>query len=443
MRHFDLRKGQVALMLAMSAGLIFGMTGLGIDLLYMTTIRARLGIAADSASLASARNMGRGTTPSEQQAEADAMAQTLFESNFPAGHLMTSGVSYDAPLIEPGPTAGTRKVTVIGRATAPSFFMGFFGMNDIEITTKATAIRRDVNMMLVLDRSGSMFRAGAWPILQTVASDFVDEFDPNRDRMGLVVFGGEARRDIDPDYNFRTVVRNTINTHQALNAGTNIGQGVALGLQGLQNLNDPDAMNLIVLFTDGAATGFNVANQPITRGPCSGQQRDGSVSTSTNIGTTGWGLTLAQAPPPPTLAETMQGGCGFAWGTPLRSYVSALNSTDANGYSLTGPRSVPTPLTPVGNRIRPMAANAALNAALAARTDPTIPTHVYTVGLGGETNPGYLGLDEPLLLDMANDPLSAVYDENQPIGKYFFAATKEQLAAAFEQLKSEIHRIMQ
>ena len=430
-------------MLAMSGGLIFGMAGLGVDLLYMLAIKARLGIASDAAALGAARSMGRGADAAEQQAEASAMAMNLFRSNFPEGHLLTDTSGYDTPLIEPGPTAGTRKVTVIGRATAPTFFMGFFGVRDLEITTRATAIRKDVNLILVLDRSGSMFRAGAWNILQDVAKNFVDEFDPIRDRMGLVVFGGEARRDIDPDYNFRTTIKSKIEQHVSQNAGTNIGQGMALAYQGLQNLNDTVAMNIIVLFSDGAATAYTAGDLDITGGGCAGAEMDGTVQTPTSISTWVWGLQRVTADPAPTLADGYIGGCGFQSNRHLSNRVSTLKSTDINGFSLTGPRSVPTPLTTTGNRVRPMAANAAFNAALAARTDPQIPTRVYTVGLGGEVASGYLPLDSALLTDMANDPTSASHDPDQPIGRYFFAPSKEQLSASFEQVKSEIHRLMQ
>ena len=215
MRKTDRRIGQITLMLALAGGLIFGMAGLGVDLLYMMAIRARLGIASDAAALGAARNLGRSSNLSSQQAEAEAMALNLFRSHFSDGHLLSQTSGYDSPLIEPGPTPGTRQVTVVGRATVPMFFMGFFGLGDVEISTRATAIRKDVNLVLVLDRSRSMFNSGAWPILQEVASDFVDEFDPTRDRMGLVVFGGEGRLDFAPGFSVRVPIKNLISQHIA------------------------------------------------------------------------------------------------------------------------------------------------------------------------------------------------------------------------------------
>ncbi len=444
------RRGQVALILAMAAGMLFGMAGLAIDLLYIYVVRAHLVIATDAAALAAARNFGRGDTPAEQQAEANAMALNMFTSNFPVGHLLTQSASYEAPLIEPGPTPGTRQVTVIGRATAPAFFMGLFGVGDLDVNVEATAIRQDVNLMLVLDRSGSMNRAGAWTILQDVAKDFVEEFDETRDRLGLVVFGAEASLDAAPDYNFEANVQGMIDAHVSNNSGTNLQQGLWLAYDALADLADTSALNVIVFFTDGAATAYS-ANFDVTSGPCNGQTRPGSAQAPSNsTSNSTMGLNLLDPGPPTVTDDSLQTGCGFAWGTDLSNFVQDLEIADINGTDGSSPRTIPgwggsgKPAMD-GFALRAIASNLAINTGLRARTDAVVPVTIFTVGLGGTSNPPELPLDVDLLKRIANDPIlgPGVHDPNQPIGKFFHAPTKQQLGAAFEMVKSEVHRLMQ
>ena len=69
--------------------------------------------------------------------------------------MLTHSRNHSTPLIADNGD-GTRTVLVAATVTVPTYFLRFAGYNDLPISASATALRRDVNLMLVLDRSGSM-----------------------------------------------------------------------------------------------------------------------------------------------------------------------------------------------------------------------------------------------------------------------------------------------
>ncbi len=52
-------------------------------------------------------------------------------------------------------------------------------------------------------------------------------------------------------------------------------------------------------------------------------------------------------------------------------------------------------------------------------------------------------LDQDLLLRVANDPASPVYDTNEPVGRTIITPNASELEAAFEQVASDIFRLIQ
>ena len=51
------------------------------------------------------------------------------------------------------------------------------------------ASRRDVNLLLVLDRSSSMNNSGSCDPMKAAAQTFVEQFANGRDRLGLLTYG--------------------------------------------------------------------------------------------------------------------------------------------------------------------------------------------------------------------------------------------------------------
>ena len=156
-------------------------------------------------------------------------------------------------------------MTVDAQATLPLLFLRFLN-NTTDIKVTGSASRRDVNLVLVLDRSGSMGSGAGSACAQMVAAakDFTDQFYDGRDNLGLIVFGGSYKKAYDLNTNFKsggTTINSVINT---IDCGGNTGSAQAIwqAYQMLKTLNQPGALNAIVFFTDGQPNGLT-ADWPI------------------------------------------------------------------------------------------------------------------------------------------------------------------------------------
>jgi hypothetical protein len=247
-----LRSGQAMVFIMLMATSMFLFAGLAVDFLWAYVIRSRLVTSVDAAALAAVRALGR------SDANMNRMVTLVFESNFPDNFMLAKEVTFDPPVITT-PAAGIRDVALSGAATAPTFFMRILGFNSIDVSAIATASRRDVNMMLVLDRSGSLHpsRANAWADVQQAAKFFVEQFDDTRDKVGLVTFGTGANVDVALETGFESAMNTAIdNQIVAYGAGTNSPMGMWLAYAELLRANDDNPINAIVFFTDGQPSAY-------------------------------------------------------------------------------------------------------------------------------------------------------------------------------------------
>jgi len=113
--------------------------------------------------------------------------------------------------------------------------------------------RVPLDVVLVLDISLSM-SAGAdppLPDLKTAAAAFVDELDPTQDRVGLVSYSDVGYTDSQLTYD-HDAVKGLINDLTTV-GWTNIGDGVFDGQDVVDNEPRPEAVKVLVVFTDGVA----------------------------------------------------------------------------------------------------------------------------------------------------------------------------------------------
>jgi len=143
---------------------------------------------------------------------------------------------------------------------------------DIELIVRGEGdtVGKPLDVMLVLDRSGSMDDAGCCPPqpitdAKDAAKSLVDELNPAFDRVGLVSYSNQGRLDRRLTNNF-DAVKSAINGMTA-SGYTNIGDGVKDARRELNNRGRDEAAHVIVLLSDGVANRKNAWPRQCTTWP--------------------------------------------------------------------------------------------------------------------------------------------------------------------------------
>jgi hypothetical protein len=419
-------------------------------MIYAYSVKVHLVTAVDACALGAARSIGSG------QAEMNRVVDLLFDSNFPPNFMLSTARSHTVPVIT-NPAPGMRQVQLRGDAQVPTFFMRWAGYTSLPVAASAIAVRRDVNLMLVLDRSGSMKRAPggnpgptAFDDLKSASLDFVNRFDNTTDRVGMVSFGSGSHLDHTPGTNFKATLTTKINSLYSNNSGTNTSDGLARAKAALQALNDPASLNFIVFFTDGVSTHYSgnfLTNTNPPGSSCDNKTKLGVIGTYSTPGSDfALGLTVVDPGAPPVYSDEDDwvSGCGFS-SSDVRNSIPRLELTDSWGTSVMGYNTIPywssgKPTTR-GLNIKPIAENLTANTAAAARQNPGLPIGIYSIGMGGD--PTAYPADHELMRMVANDPTSATYNDQQPTGLYVYAPSPLQLQQAFQKVAREIFRLIQ
>lgn len=248
------------MVLLVAASLIFivPIIGLVVDCGLLYFIRARLTAAADAAALAAARSLNLGQTVAEQNAGAVARGQAFFDANFPGSQYGTKNTNIAISLTQgtSPSTLQTLYVTTAAQTDAPTYFMRIFNIAKVTIRVDGQAARRNINLILVLDRSGSMSNtqpgspSTACDLMKSAARNFITYFANNRDTLGLVTFETAYYLTFAPSTNFNPGILTAIDSINC-SGGTNTSSALNQAYFQLQRLNQPSALNVIVLFTDG------------------------------------------------------------------------------------------------------------------------------------------------------------------------------------------------
>jgi len=440
------QSGQVAILVGVLLVVLIGFVGISIDSGRAYGVKARLNSAVDAAGIAAARALAEGASDNIRIGNAKTAAINYYLANFPANYLGATPISPTVSVVH-NPD-GYWQVDVAGSANMPLTFMSILGFTDIPVSATGQTIRRDLDIVLVMDTSGSLgpptSSSTTLPTLKSAAIDFVNRFNEgtNGDRVGLVSFASGGVIDVPivktgaRGFN-RTQVVNAIN---ALSVGgsTASAEGLRLGFNEINGIPvaNRSSLRMIVFFSDGAPNGVNAifsnGGSNIT-GDLYSEAGGGANARATNVYRIDRRDTLLTTTS--NIAKLPTSGLVLTGigNIPLASYN--------NRRTLSG-----SPYTNTQCNVNKAARNMLENVANTARTQSI---KVYSIGLGARVNSlevnycGY-GANEygsNILQRLANANGVDSYNPAQPSGLYIWAQNDSELSSAFTTIASEILRL--
>lgn len=476
-------------------------------------MKTKLSSSVDAAALAAARSLSLAANSSELESTATSTASEYFTADFQTGNMGTSLPT----VVQSSPcTTGTNpcttvtvvsaqkiQVTVQATVTVPLYFLRLLGHSSQNLYDIGQSTRRSANVMLVLDRSYSMVEAGVCSTMVASAQNFVDYFVDGRDTLGLVTFQATANYDYPLTTTFKSgspSLNSTLNSLQCTGY-TTTAAALNMAYTELNALNQPDALNVIVLFTDGqpdsfvgtfqvktaadngdrylwssAESGTMASSSPASSCSVSGNQVGPGVITAADGLPESYGYVLGLFPNTgtaisftdpygpysnpvfyPVPSATLSGAnssspaykCLFATTTDYPEYTLApmadlayMPSADAYGNSLSGYKPLETYSSgpyATYNRID-VPINIVYGAVNAAWNQANVIRNagIYIYTIGLGGTPEEQ-IDSDFLMRIANDPTlpSSEYNSSQPAGLFIYA-TAGSLGQAFAQIASEI-----
>ena len=475
------QKGIAVLITAIMMLLALPMMGLMLDSTLLFIIKARLQASVDAAALAGARGLARGADGAAQITSAQTAAANAVHLNIADNSFFGGTVTVPTPAVGLG-VAFQRTVTVSASVVFPGMILKYIS-GPTTVNASAAVTRKDVNVVMVIDRSGSLTASGSCGGVQAAAANFVDQFAPARDNVGLVTFASSAYVNFPIANTFAsaTPTVKTLISNMVCAGSTSSAMALWKGYDQLVSLNEPGALNVLLFFTDGQPTGVTL-KMPVANGsPCtaftagnapnpggytlpagSKGYLTGVLNTFTNSNQFFGLLDYAGSQTPPNgdlVRAPNYAGCNFASGwandggvhnmTDTSDFV-AVPVTDIYGSSLNnGYQLVTMSGTMIDvnndNNAPAIALNAADDAAARIRAGAVDSAYgrglsnvlILSIGLGTATIPA----SDDFLERVSNDARSSIYDSTKPTGHYYDAPTLADLEPAFEQVASEILRL--
>lgn len=506
MRHLLLTKRgsrgtTLILVMMMLPVFLIPLVGLAIDGTMLFIVQAKLSSAADGAVLGAGRLLNTDANTTE-------IAGEFLNVNFPTGYWGARNLQSNITATD---VSGLHTVSISATVQVPLMFMRILGQTYSTVGVNAQASKRDVRMMIVVDRSGSVVVEGANSTIVTVLNNFVatssSYFLDGRDEIGMISFGGTWKLDFAPTVYFQsstpnigTAINNipfttTSGGSTSANSGTNTAEGLYQAWYQLRQINDPSALNVILLLTDGRPSGFTGTFTSTAH--CTSTSHPGVLQSEVGLGSgyPWW-------PPPTTnpggailgIEDQQYQGTGYA-GVPEYNFD---NTTNPSGCSYTTGQTgqgnvtsdiptIPAKAGPVDNvgsistytspgvptqtqgyylnfgggtndpkSIRYAAFNVADNIATLIRQDTVIRPVLFVIGLY-YTNNATEPLDNDWLARVANDPSyviqttdsdakttagGSVYQSGQTAG-WYYSSNAANLSAAFANISSQILRLSQ
>jgi len=467
------QSGIVIPLTAILLTVIVPLIGLGIDASILYAVKTKMSAACDAAALAGARSLARGVNDAAQVANAQSVAEQYVALDFPAGYFGAPAPTVPTPTVDESQSQ-QRSVTVSASLAAPTFFMNWLGVSAVNISDSATAVRRDINVVLVMDTSGSLSLTNSCGPLKTAAVDFVSQFSEGRDEVGLATFSGASQAYPGIEFPLSTSFSSMTTTIGNITCvgGTSTALGLYNGYQALLALNQPAALNAILLFTDGYPTDITTTfphnsgdgdsceapstntHQTLYQASPGGTAMTGAtVETTYSVGDpsnpatwspVGWTGLYQPNDYPNDTAISSNGHCTFGSNTgeiasipatdPNYSYLSMV---DGQYQPVTYVHGSSTQLTMNETNLLNGSINEADSMAYYIRTQTALPNVImYSIGLG---NAG--GVPADFLERVANDPRASNYNASYPVGEYVSATSSADLEQAFLQIASEMLRL--
>jgi Flp pilus assembly protein TadG len=391
--HLRNETGAVMVIVAGGMVILLGMAGLALDSGRAFIERAELSRAVDAGVMAAARALRSG----EASARNQALAMSRANGVVPDDPRTTVDVIFGMT------PEGDHTVTMTATRPMPTTLMRLLGRKTVDVGSSATAVVPPVDLIFVVDQSGSLGSAGAWDDLQDAARSFVDYFSDDLDQMALVSFGTRGATRMPLQAPFRTTARNRIDGMAAV-GWTNTAEGLQLAYNQLVGPNTRDrAVKVVVFFTDGRPTAF--------RGTIGGEERILAVAA--------------------TARKVVRGYWDDPDAIPLDRWLrpaadACRNVVNCEEWTEGGP-------PPHGERGREIARNLGLQAADRIRSEGAF---IYTIGLGNPLASELARPDFDYLSQLANEHGSVNGD--QPSGKMYFAPAAHDLRAVFRQVASDL-----
>lgn len=245
--------GQVIVIMTGAMLTLLGMVGLVLDVGVHLEEKRQLQNAVDAAAHAGAQML-------PDTGEAETRANDYFEANRPDGSAFLT-ISY--------PTPDREQIEIVGTVEVDYVLFPLFGRDSATITARAVAGAQSTDIVLALDRSGSMCRDSHFltsncPVpppdhepmtsVKAAANGFAELFEPGYARVGLVSFSSTSSVDqtASSDFGLGSGLETAVNTIYP-GGSTNIGDAIDDAHDDILNgaYTRHDAVKIIVLLSDG------------------------------------------------------------------------------------------------------------------------------------------------------------------------------------------------
>ena len=410
--------GSVLIMVAVFMFLLLGFIAAGVDAGRWYLVRAELAKSVDAGALVACSNL------SNPNVNPPTLAVEYANANFPAGAVGTPSAGGGSAVFT-ATLLAANKVQVNGAAEATTMFAQALNFGRVGVKSLSVAQKRQVEIMMVLDRSGSM---SGQPMvdLKKAATGFVTYFKSTQaeDKMGLITFDTYASVSRALGINFVTPLNTAIagiNTQGYTNAEEGIDKADGLGGFTNQAGVAPEARiaQFMIFFSDGRPNSFryNFLNK--------GNTVDAIVTQQSNCDPGNVGTNVGDKLTDPTNGAQININPGQATGDGLAVGSACGNTTSTRWFIMDSypvPGYTPTACAiPEASTLCPYVCDMASTLAIAHAAElKNANVTIYSIGYSA-------GVHTQFMQDIASNA-----------NMYYFAPNSTALAGIFQHIALEI-----